>query len=92
MSVKKSKSTKTAKLARTPKATKVAKKEATTREDPRVAVLLSALIKNPAATHADCVAVLKGKGQTMSNSAVRMVRRGYQQTVRALISAGKLAT
>jgi hypothetical protein len=89
--------TKKAKTKKTPKVAKAGtkaatKKESVSREDPRVGILLTTLIRNPAATHDDLVGALKAKGESMSASAVRLVRRGFVQTLRALTAANMIAT
>jgi hypothetical protein len=93
-STKKPKSAKTKKTGKVAKAASAAKvkKETATREDPRVGILLSALIRNPSASYDDLVQALKAKNQDMSRSAVTLVKRGFQQTFRALTAANMLAT
>jgi hypothetical protein len=92
-SAKKPKSAKAKKTGKVAKAATAAKvKKESTREDPRVAVLLNVLIRNPNASYDELVAALKSKNQEMSRSAVTLVKRGFQQTFRALTAANMLAT
>jgi hypothetical protein len=55
-------------------------------------IWVASAIRHPSASHDDLVQVLKAKGQEMSPSAIRMVRRGFVQTYRALAAAKMLAT
>jgi hypothetical protein len=74
---------KTAALKVDSKATKAARKSSD-REDERVTLMLDILVKNPKATETDLASMLKEKKQTMSDSAIRLVKRGWVQSVRAL--------
>jgi hypothetical protein len=86
----KARKAKTAALKAEGKATKSAKKESGTREDPRASILLAYLVKNPAATTDDMATALNGKADPMSDSALILIRRGWRQSVRALGQAGLL--